>query len=118
VGNHLTREATGLSVQIRNRNRNKQGDIMKIVEANIQKLINNHCSKGRMGSVTFRKADDSIRKMTFIKVCPEKHCKGTGTKRKQDPTTVTVYDIKAKGIRSFKTARVLSLSVAGRKYTR
>ena len=89
----------------------------KLQEANVKKLVNKHCSKGRMGAVTFRKADDSIRKMTFVLVS-EKHIKGTGQSRTHDPNTVIVYDIKAKGIRSFKPARVLTLALGGRKYTR
>lgn len=89
----------------------------QLIEANIKKLVAKHCTKGRMGAVTFRKADDSLRKMTFI-VVPEKHIKGTGQSKSHDPNLVTVYDIFCKGIRSFKPARVLSLSVGGKKYKR
>lgn len=93
----------------------------KINEELIQELIDMHCGSGRMGHVEFRKADDSIRKMSFIKV-PDKHIKGTGNG--QSPASraqaglIMVYDIKARGIRSFKASRVLSLSVGGQKYIR
>jgi len=89
----------------------------KLKEANIKKLVDKHCTKGRIGWVKFRKADDTIRTMTFIKV-PASKVKGTGQSRSHDPNLVTVYDISKKAVRSFKPARVLSLSVGGKKYTR
>lgn len=89
----------------------------KLKDANVKKLVDKHCAKGRIGYVEFRKSDDSIRKMTFIKV-PASAIKGTGQTRSHDPNLVTVYDINAKGVRSFKPARTLSLSVGGKKYVR
>jgi len=90
----------------------------KLEGINIQKLVNDHCAEGRMGWVKFRKVDGTIRKMTFIKVC-DKHTKGPRIPNPNpNPSRVTVYDIQAKGIRCFKVARVLSLSVGGQKYIR
>ena len=51
-----------------------------------------------------------------------KHINGEGngnTKASREQAgVVMVYDINAKGIRSFKAARTLTLSLGGRKYTR
>jgi len=96
-------------------------------EKNIQKLINKHCAKGRMGYVKFLKANGKERKMWFVKVrdhhlthpnvlTPEDQ-KLAAEKKLADQLT-TIYDIREKGIRSFKWARVLELSVGGRKYVR
>ncbi len=98
----------------------------KLVEKNIPKLIAKHAGKGRMSYVKFQKADGEIRQMWFIRVS-EKHlkkpaggeeaCKKAAEKNIANQLSI-VYDIHAKGIRSFKWARVTELSLGGKKYTR
>lgn len=72
------------------------------------KTLKNLIAKARncYFSVTFVKADGSVRKM----VCQngvKKHLKNTGVKLKQNPNVPRVYSPHSKGYRSFNLERVL-----------
>ena len=88
-----------------------------LIEKNILQLIERHCKTGRMGFVIFEKKDKTLRKMWFTKI-QEHQLTHPGLESNPVEGLCKVYDIRAKGIRSFKLANVQKLSIGGESYVR
>lgn len=71
---------------------------------------------GQIFSVTFRKKDNSIRTLVGRKGV-KKHLRGGESKIKKHENLVSVYDLQAKGYRSFDVNRVISLRAGGVEYS-
>lgn len=69
----------------------------------------------RFFTVEFLKKDGTIRRMN-CRTGVKKHLTGNGTPRPQKPGLVTVYDVQAKGYRSFYIGKLISLTIGGKTY--
>lgn len=73
-------------------------------------------TKGRIFSVTFRKADGTIRKMV-ARTGVKRYLKGGENKAlASNPALVVVYDVQAKGYRMVNTDTVISMKANKKEY--
>lgn len=73
-------------------------------------------TKGKFFSITFTKADGSVRVMV-ARTGVKKGVKGTGTKKPLADNLIKVYDVIAKGFRTINLDRVRSFKCGDSKYT-